>query len=34
VKIRVDNPDPELFRVGTSAVAVLGPGRGHDGERQ
>ena len=33
VKIRVDNPDPELFRVGTSAVAVLEPGRGNDGER-
>src|ERR1700756_1366541 len=32
VKIRVDNPDPELFRVGTSAVAVLEPGRGDDGE--
>jgi multidrug efflux system membrane fusion protein len=27
VKIRIDNPDPELFRVGTSAVAVLEPGR-------
>jgi membrane fusion protein, multidrug efflux system len=25
VKIRVDHPDPELFRVGTSAVAVLHP---------
>ncbi|MGX7003069.1 multidrug transporter subunit MdtN [Caballeronia sp. KNU42] len=33
VKIRVDNPNPELFRVGTSAVAVLYPGRGNDGER-
>ncbi|MBB5468634.1 multidrug efflux system membrane fusion protein [Paraburkholderia sp. CI2] len=33
VKIRVDNPNPELFRVGTSAVAVLHPGRGDDGER-
>jgi multidrug efflux system membrane fusion protein len=32
VKIRVDNPDPALFRVGTSAVAVLKPGRGNDGE--
>ena len=30
VKIRVDNPNPELFRVGTSAVAVLHPG--DDGE--
>jgi multidrug efflux system membrane fusion protein len=34
VKIRVDNPNPELFRVGTSAVAVLEPGRGNHGERQ
>jgi multidrug efflux system membrane fusion protein len=33
VKIRVDTPNPELFRVGTSAVAVLEPGRGNDGER-
>ncbi|MDB5833276.1 MAG: multidrug transporter subunit MdtN [Caballeronia sp.] len=33
VKIRVDHPNPELFRVGTSAVAVLEPGRGNDGER-
>ena len=33
VKIRVDNPNPELFRVGTSAVAVLEPGRDNDGER-
>jgi multidrug efflux system membrane fusion protein len=33
VKIRVDNPNPELFRLGTSAVAVLEPGRGNDGER-
>jgi membrane fusion protein, multidrug efflux system len=32
VKIRVDHPNPELFRVGTSAVAVLEPGRGNDGE--
>ncbi|CAB3789625.1 Multidrug resistance protein MdtN [Paraburkholderia ultramafica] len=31
VKIRVDKPNPELFRVGTSAVAVLHPGRGSDG---
>jgi multidrug efflux system membrane fusion protein len=30
VKIRVDDPNPELFRVGTSAVAVLHPG--NDGE--
>jgi membrane fusion protein, multidrug efflux system len=27
VKIRVENPNLELFRVGTSAVAVLHPGR-------
>jgi membrane fusion protein, multidrug efflux system len=27
VKIRVEDPNPELFRVGTSAVAVLHPGR-------
>ena len=33
VKIRIDKPNPELFRVGTSAVAVLEPGRGNDGER-
>jgi multidrug efflux system membrane fusion protein len=33
VKIRVDHPNPELFRVGTSAVAVLEPRRGDDGER-
>jgi membrane fusion protein, multidrug efflux system len=33
VKIRVDNPNPELFRLGTSAVAVLEPGRGNDSER-
>jgi len=26
VKIRVDNPDPAMFRVGASAVAVLHPG--------
>jgi membrane fusion protein, multidrug efflux system len=32
VKIRVDNPNPELFRVGTSAVTVLYPGRANDGE--
>ncbi|BCG03305.1 multidrug resistance protein MdtN (plasmid) [Paraburkholderia sp. PGU19] len=31
VKILVDDPNPELFRVGTSAVAVLHPG--NDGER-
>jgi multidrug efflux system membrane fusion protein len=33
VKIRIDNPDPELFRIGTSAVAVVEPGHGNDGER-
>jgi membrane fusion protein, multidrug efflux system len=33
VKIRVDSPNPDLFRLGTSAVAVLEPGRGNDGER-
>lgn len=31
VKIRVGNPNPELFRIGTSAVAVLYPGRSTDG---
>ena len=31
VKIRVDDPNPELFRIGTSAVAVLEPARGNDG---
>ncbi|SAK51471.1 multidrug transporter subunit MdtN [Caballeronia ptereochthonis] len=34
VKIRVDNPDPERFRVGTSAVAVLEPARGAGGDRR
>ncbi|PRX29539.1 multidrug efflux system membrane fusion protein [Paraburkholderia sp. BL18I3N2] len=33
VKILIDKPNPELFRVGTSAVAVLEPGRNNDGER-
>lgn len=33
VKIRIDNPDPALFRVGTSAVAVLFPERRNDGAR-
>ncbi len=28
VKIRVENPNPELFRLGTSAVAILHPGDG------
>lgn len=30
VKILVENPNPALFRVGTSAVAVLYPGRDSD----
>ncbi|WP_250515467.1 multidrug transporter subunit MdtN [Caballeronia sp. INDeC2] len=30
VKIRVDHPDDELFRIGTSAVASLRAGRGND----
>jgi membrane fusion protein, multidrug efflux system len=34
VKIRVDKPNPDLFRVGTSAVAVLESTRGDDGKRQ
>jgi membrane fusion protein, multidrug efflux system len=34
VRILVDHPNPELFRVGTSAVAVLQPGHGSDGERR
>ncbi|MEM5317117.1 multidrug transporter subunit MdtN [Paraburkholderia sp. JHI869] len=33
VKIRIDDPDPNLFRVGTSAVALLHPERRNDGER-
>jgi len=33
VKILIDKPNPELFRAGTSAVAVLEPGRDNDGER-
>jgi multidrug efflux system membrane fusion protein len=33
VKILVENPNPDLFRIGTSAVAVLHPERGeHDGQ--
>lgn len=28
VKIHIENPNPELFRVGTSAVAILHPGGG------
>lgn len=34
VKIRVENPNPVLFRVGTSAVAVLYPGRDGDAGTQ
>lgn len=34
VRILVDHPNPELFRVGTSAVAVLQPTRGNDGARR
>ncbi|MEJ0004132.1 MAG: multidrug transporter subunit MdtN [Pararobbsia sp.] len=30
VKIRVERPNPDLFRIGTSAVAVLYPGRDGD----
>ncbi|MGO4809494.1 multidrug transporter subunit MdtN [Cupriavidus sp. 2MCAB6] len=34
VKIRVENPNPDLFRVGTSAVAILHPEAGNpDGRR-
>ena len=32
VKIRIDRPNLELFRVGTSAVAVLDPERNNHGE--
>jgi len=34
VKIRVENANPELFRIGTSAVAVLHADRSNDGEHQ
>ncbi|HEY1998703.1 multidrug transporter subunit MdtN [Paraburkholderia sp.] len=34
VKIRVDHPDPQLFRIGTSAVAVLQPGRRDNSARR
>ncbi|PXW17599.1 membrane fusion protein, multidrug efflux system [Paraburkholderia caballeronis] len=34
VKIRIEQPDPVLFRVGTSAVAVLHPARGDDAGRR
>jgi membrane fusion protein, multidrug efflux system len=33
VKILVEKPDPELFRIGTSAVAVLHVDRSNDGDR-
>jgi len=33
VKIRIGDPNPDLFRIGTSAVAVLYPGRGSDANR-
>ncbi|MGF6744106.1 multidrug resistance efflux pump [Paraburkholderia atlantica] len=33
VRILVDRPNPELFRLGTSAVAVLHPVHGNDRER-
>src|SRR5271165_624081 len=34
VKILVDHPDPDLFRIGTSAVAVLNPHRSSHGNEQ
>lgn len=34
VKIRVEHPDPELFRIGTSAVAVLYPEGGINAGRR
>ncbi|GJH08500.1 multidrug transporter subunit MdtN [Caballeronia novacaledonica] len=34
VKIRIEDPDPELFRVGTSAVAVLEPAQGTESKRR
>jgi multidrug efflux system membrane fusion protein len=34
VKIRVEGPNPDLFRIGTSAVAVLYPERSSDGDRR
>jgi len=34
VKIRVESPNPDLFRVGTSAVAILHPGAGNAGGRK
>jgi multidrug efflux system membrane fusion protein len=30
VKILIDHPDPQMFRIGTSAVAVLQPDRRDD----
>lgn len=34
VKIRIGDPSPELFRIDTSAVAVLYPGLGSDANRR
>ncbi|HTI16567.1 MAG TPA: multidrug transporter subunit MdtN [Trinickia sp.] len=34
VKIRVENPNRELFRLGTSAVAMLNPGRAAQAEHK
>jgi len=34
VKIRVESPNPDLFRVGTSAVAILHPGVGDAGAQK
>jgi multidrug efflux system membrane fusion protein len=34
VKIRVENPNPELFRLGTSAVAMLNLGRAAQAEHK
>ena len=33
VRIRVENPPPELFRIGASAVALIPPQREHDDTR-
>jgi multidrug efflux system membrane fusion protein len=34
VKILVDHPDPDLFRIGASAVAVLNPEHSSHGSEQ
>jgi membrane fusion protein, multidrug efflux system len=34
VKILVENPDPDLFRIGASAVVVLHPARSSRGREQ